>query len=313
MQIPSQKPLLRYAGQKQLGPVAVKNFMMVDADSEIKSMVLRMLGAGAWAVHSAPNNAAALDLVRVRRFDVILTSEKTSGLTDVALLAELRASHPHIRLIILTNESTPSDVIAAMRNHAFSYFSRPFSLEEMEGILRHAIAEPCWDDGIEIVAATPEWIHLTARCDLATADRLAQFLNEVAELPDPERHQVAIAFRELLLNAIEHGAAFDATKDVDIEYFRARQMVMCRISDPGPGFTLDEIPHAAVANPTDDPLRHILIREKNGIRPGGYGVLMAQEFLDQVLYGEQGNEVVLIKYLDLKGEPCRTGPPDCSA
>jgi anti-sigma regulatory factor (Ser/Thr protein kinase)/ActR/RegA family two-component response regulator len=310
MGIPNEKPLLRYVVQRPPGPVAVKNLMLVDADSEIKSMVLRMLGGGNWAVHSAPNNAAVLDLARARLFDVILTSEKTSGLADVALLAEIRASHPHIRLIILTNESTPRDVIAAMRNHAFSYFSRPFSLEELESIIRHAIEEPCWDDGIEVIAATPEWIHLTARCDLPTADRLAQFLNEVAELPDPERTHVATAFRELLLNAIEHGAAFDPTKDVDIEYFRARRMVMCRISDPGPGFTLDEIPHAAVANPTDDPLRHILIREENGIRPGGYGVLMAQQFLDQVLYGEQGNEVVLIKYLDLDSDVRRKDEHD---
>jgi len=113
---------------------------------------------------------------------------------------------------------------------------------------------------------------------------------------------VATAFRELLLNAIEHGAGLDPTKDVDIEYIRAQHAVVCRITDPGEGFTLDEIPHAAIANPTGAPLRHMEIREEQGMRPGGYGVLMAQRLLDQVVYGEHGNEVVLIKYLDLKDE-----------
>ena len=66
------------------------------------------------------------------------------------------------------------------------------------------------------------------------------------------------------------------------------------------GFTLDEIPHAAIANPADDPLRHLQHREAKGLRPGGFGVLLAQRLVDELVYSEQGNEVVLIKYLDLE-------------
>jgi len=75
-------------------------------------------------------------------------------------------------------------------------------------------------------------------------------------------------------------------------------MVSCRISDPGPGFTLDEITHAAIANPPDDPIRHATIREELGLRPGGLGILLARKLVDQVIYGQKGNEVLLIKYLD---------------
>lgn len=285
-------------GREKPGPVAVKNLMLVDADAEVSSLVSSMFEKAIWAVHKAPNNQAALELARATSFQVIITSDKTSAVADLALLGKIRTIRPHTRLIILTGESTPTDVIAAMRNHAFCYFSKPFALDELANMIERAMKDPCWDDGIEVISATPEWIHVMARCDLATADRIVQFLNEIAELPDPERGQVAAGFRELLLNAIEHGAGLDPTKDVDIEYVRARRVVSCRISDPGPGFTLDEIPHAAVANPSDDPLRHVAIREEQGMRPGGYGVVMAQQLLDQVVYGERGNEVVLLKYLD---------------
>jgi anti-sigma regulatory factor (Ser/Thr protein kinase) len=104
----------------------------------------------------------------------------------------------------------------------------------------------------------------------------------------------------MLTNAIEHGGRLDPNQQVEISYLRARHMVTCRISDPGEGFTLDEIPHAAVANPEDDVLRHVGYREARGMRPGGFGVLLAQKFVDQLVYNEQGNEVLLIKYLDLK-------------
>ena len=133
---------------------------------------------------------------------------------------------------------------------------------------------------------------------MRTADRLLQFMKEISDLPDGEREEVGMAFREILLNAMEHCGGFNRENYVDVEYVRAHRMVSCRISDPGPGFTLDEIPHAAVANPADDPVRHVEIRDKIGLRPGGFGILLAQKLVDQVIYGQDGNEVLLINYLD---------------
>jgi anti-sigma regulatory factor (Ser/Thr protein kinase) len=109
---------------------------------------------------------------------------------------------------------------------------------------------------------------------------------------------VGTAFREILLNAMEHGGGLDPNSYVEVEYVRAHRMVSCRIRDPGPGFTLDEITHAAVANPPEDPIRHAKVREELGLRPGGFGILLAQNLVDQVLYNQEGNEVLLIKYLD---------------
>jgi hypothetical protein len=70
--------------------------------------------------------------------------------------------------------------------------------------------------------------------------------------------------------------------------------------DPGEGFSLDEIGHAAIANPDEDPIRHVVLREAKGLRPGGYGVLLAQK-LDELIYNEKGNEVLLVKYVDRPG------------
>lgn len=282
---------------REMRPVAVKDVLVVDADPELRTFLASILKPELCAIHYVSDNHVALARAQAKAFDLILTSEKTSGREDVELLAKIRRARSHTRLIILTAESTTADVIAAMRQHAFSYFSRPISMDSLAEMIRIATEEPCWDDGIEVISATPEWIRLVARCDLKTADRLLQFLNEIAELPDPERNQVATAFREMLLNAIEYGAGSDPSKDVDIEYVRARHMVTCRITDPGPGFTLDEIPHAAIANPEDDPIRHIAIREERGMRPGGFGVLIARQLVDQVIYGQDGNEVLLVKYL----------------
>jgi hypothetical protein len=41
-------------------------------------------------------------------------------------------------------------------------------------------------------------------------------------------------------------------------------------------------------------------REELVLRPGGYGILLAQNSVDELIYNERGNDVVMIKYLDQK-------------
>jgi anti-sigma regulatory factor (Ser/Thr protein kinase)/ActR/RegA family two-component response regulator len=294
----------------EMRPFPVRTALLVGGDSEIEAQLRNSLHPKAWAIQHVADNSAALILAQRKGFDLIVTSDKTTGKEDVELLRKLRGIRPHTRFIILADQSTPNDAITSMRAHAFSYFSRPFAMDALALMIQHAIEDPCWDDGIDVISATPEWIRIFARCDFKTADRVLQFFDEIADLPEPERGTVGMAFREMLINAIEHGGDLDPNQQVEISYVRARHMVKCRISDPGEGFTLDDIPHSAIANPADNPVRHLDYREEHGMRPGGFGVMLAQGLVDQLVYNEQGNEVVLIKYLDLVSQSLESGHVD---
>ena len=285
------------AAQLQSQPFVHKSALIVDPEPHVSRALCAVLSSEEWNIEYARGNRSALRLVEARPFDLIVTGTESTGKEDVDLLRKIRRVRPHVRFIILTDERTPADVIAAIRERAFSYFSKPISTASLAEIVRFAMSEPLWDDGIELVSATPEWISLIVRCDKKTADRLVQFFQEMSELPHPDREDVATAFREMLLNAIEHGGSFDPNEYVEVAYVRTRKLVMCRIKDPGQGFSLEEIHHAAVNNPSYDPIRHVLFREAQGLRPGGYGVLLAKHLVDELVYSEKGNEVLLIKYV----------------
>ena len=278
-------------------PTHLKLALVVDADPDVTGALSTVLKSDEWEIVPAADNQAILKRTETRFFDLIITGAKTTGREDVDLLRKVRRIRPHVRFIILTDQSTPADVITAMREGAFSYFSKPFSASTLAEIVRIATLEPPWDDGIELVSATPEWISVIARCDQKTADRLVQFFDEMTDLPNPEKEDVSVAFREMLLNAIEHGGNFDPSQYVEVAYVRTQKMVLCRIKDPGRGFSLEEIHHAAINSPAYDPIRHVLFREAQGMRPGGYGVLMTRHLVDELVYSEKGNEVLLVKYL----------------
>jgi anti-sigma regulatory factor (Ser/Thr protein kinase) len=112
------------------------------------------------------------------------------------------------------------------------------------------------------------------------------------------REQLAYAFRELLTNAIEWGGRLDPNRTVRIACLRTKRMLLYRIADPGPGFDIEDLPHAAIGQPDGDPIAHMHVREQQGLRPGGFGLLMVQQSVDELLYNEKHNEVVFVKYLD---------------
>jgi anti-sigma regulatory factor (Ser/Thr protein kinase)/CheY-like chemotaxis protein len=275
-----------------------KSVLVIGRDDRVAEIVTEALPD--WRLERAEDNETALSMLRAQHFHLLLTGDETSGQEDVELLRQVRRTRPHLRLIILTNESTPADVIESMKERAFSYFSSPYTAEALTDMLRHATDAPVWDEGIELLSATSEWLGLAARCDLRTADRLVQFIHEFSDLPEPHRDHVGSAFREILLNAVEHGGNLDPSQHVVISYVRARDAVICRIKDPGEGFSLEQLRESAMSDVGDDPLQHIESREAQGKRAGGYGVLLAKSLVDELIYNEKGNEVMLIKYLHHK-------------
>ncbi len=274
--------------------------LIIDSGAELNELLTGVLTRDGWTIEHAANNEAAVELAKRNAFDLIITGRKTRGPEDVELLRKLRGARPHVRLIILADEWTPGDVLTAMREGAFSYFCAPFHADTVAETVRAAMNDPCWDDGIEVLSATPEWVRLMARCDIETAERLVLFLQNVRDpnIPETDRADVVAAFREILLNAMEHGGHFDPSHYVEISFVKARRAVICRVKDPGQGFSPDEVRHAANAKTPEDLFSHIAVREEKGLRPGGFGLLMARKLVDELIYSEQGNEVVLVKYLN---------------
>jgi DNA-binding NarL/FixJ family response regulator len=251
-----------------------------------------------WKLECARDSEEALALVEKSAFDLVISDQSSSGREAIELLRKVRLIRPKTHLIIVTDRSTPADVIAAIRAGAFSYFTKPLATGALEEVLQLAIESPVLDEAIEVLSGTDAWIRLSVRCDASAANRLQQFVREFLDLPEDDEDKVATASREMLLNAMEHGGKFDPERRIEIAYLRARHVVLIRIQDPGEGFSFQENLDTAANNPPDDPLRHLKHREAQGIRPGGYGILLAKNLVDELFYGEKGNDVLLIKYIN---------------
>jgi anti-sigma regulatory factor (Ser/Thr protein kinase) len=155
---------------------------------------------------------------------------------------------------------------------------------------------------VEVVAKSEQWITLSVPCRIAAGEEAmrqlldSDLLNR-ADLDVGQKEKFATALREVLWNGIEHGGKLDGSKRIRVDMFHTKRSLACLIRDPGPGFQLPEITHAAINNPPEDVVQHAHVRESQGMRPGGFGILMARNLVDELIYNEQGNEAALILYL----------------
>jgi CheY-like chemotaxis protein/anti-sigma regulatory factor (Ser/Thr protein kinase) len=276
----------------------MSRILVVDDDKSTRHVLRTILRGAGFSISVAQDGVAALKALRSRQFDLMLLDVWMPRMNGLDLLEKLHALERRPRVVVMTSDDAPETLLKAVRQQAFRYVHKPFAAPELLETVHEALAAPDVPP-IEVISARPEWVELVVPCTREAAERIETVMAHLdATLADDVRESIGFAFRELLLNAVEWGGKLDPSRTVRIACLRARRMLMYRIADPGPGFNIEDLPHAAIGQPPDDPIAHMHVREAKGIRPGGFGLLTVRASVDELLYNEQRNEVVFVKYLD---------------
>jgi DNA-binding response OmpR family regulator len=278
---------------------AVRQILIVDDDRALRHVLAVLLKDAGHTVDQAGDGRTAIACLDARAYDIVLLDIGLPDVSGLDVLAHARATARPPIVIMMTADDTPETLLAAVRRQAFRYLRKPFAPSAIVEVVADAIERAQVAKlSIEVVSALPEWVELVAPCVLEMTDRIEQFVMQLdTDLAEPVRESVAQAFRELMNNAIEWGGKLDPQRKVRISCVRGKRMLLYRIADPGEGFDVDKLRHAAISNPADDPIQHAIVREEQGIRPGGLGLMMTRSLVDEVIYNERRNEVMLIKYL----------------
>lgn len=274
--------------------------LVADDDRTTRLLLTETLRAEKdFAVVTASDGDETLKKVRAGKFDLVLLDVWMPKKTGIEVLTALKSLKNRPKIIVMTSDDAPETVLNAVREQAYQYIAKPFDPKVVMALLKETLGKGTDAMPIEVLSARPEWVEIVVPCTLDAAERIENFMAQIKSgLSEDVRRAVGQAFHELLLNAIEWGGKLDPTRKVRISYLRAKRMLLYRIADPGPGFKVDELTHAAIAHSPDDPTSHDEVRREKGLRPGGFGLLLAQANVDELLYNEARNEVVFVKYLD---------------
>jgi ActR/RegA family two-component response regulator len=277
--------------------VNLSRLLVFDTDPALHELLAPVLQREGRSIQDAYDRHEALEALRHSECDLVLAGQGRNGDEGLKLLRRVRSIRPEAR-VILTGGRDPAGAVAAIRERAYAYFHKPIPTGPLADMVQLALDATAWRDDIRVASARPEWITLEVRCKIEAAERTTQFIREMlADLEPQTAEDVAIAFRELLINGIEYGGKSDARKRVRASLLRTSRAVIAHIADPGKGFSLQALPHAAISNPDGSPTKHIEYREEHGKRAGGFGILMSRSLVDELLYNQRGNAVLAVKYL----------------
>jgi len=272
--------------------------LIIDDDPVLSRIMAETLAE--YSVTVAATGEAGLALYEADPFDLVLCDLVLPGMSGLEFIERLREKHPSARLIVASAQGSGENLLATLRQNVVDFLVKPFSTEDLRCAVANLLSAEL---SIEVVSATPTWVELRVPASFQIAASLEAFFNNLqVGIDEMTQRSISIAFRELLNNAIEHGAKGDTERRVGISYVRFDRAIMYRIEDPGSGFDFSDLPHAAVSYP-DDPMKHLEVRQQQGMRAGGYGLLWIKNLADQLVFNERRNKVIFIKYLDSEKKP----------
>ncbi|MBX6313555.1 MAG: ATP-binding protein [Isosphaeraceae bacterium] len=255
----------------------------------------------------------AAQLVRLKRFDPIVAETGAEGLRLTRTLKprvllldlmlpdtngfdvckELRADRETMLtpIVMLTALNDAVHRTRGFRVGANAYVTKPYGARELFDAIEAACA---WRDEMDRGRIQGE-IHVQLNSETTFLREVNDLLTGLCRSTPLTSHQITQlrqAVLELGQNAIEWGNRYQLEELVDIYYRVHEDRVEIVIRDQGAGFDPTHLPHAA--HP-DDPVAHMDVREKLGLREGGFGLLIAKGMVDEMTYNDRGNEVTLVK------------------
>ena len=135
--------------------MARKSILVVDDEKNQREILETILSDEGYDVTTASSGAAAMKFVESRRFDLVLTDLKMTGMSGLDLLKELMNFDKSIIVILLTAHGSVDSAVDALRLGAFDYLQKPYDSEKLLDTVDRALKKLSALD-TEIVSISPE-------------------------------------------------------------------------------------------------------------------------------------------------------------
>jgi DNA-binding response OmpR family regulator len=252
----------------------------------------------------APTGAEGLQMAREQHPELILLDLMLPDTNGFEVCRHLRA-HPEtvaIPIVMVTAMGGDESRLRGFWVGANAYVTKPYAAQDLYDAIAKAGA---WKDDLR-----REQIRGEIFLELNSAGQFLQEVNTFLEgqfamtpLDTDQIEQMRQAVLEMGQNAIEWGNRHRSEQLVDITYRIHADRVEIVIRDQGSGFDRSKLDHAASP---EDPIAHMDVREKLGLREGGFGLLITDGMVDEMRHNDVGNEVTLVKrFLPARTEPAQ--------
>ncbi len=115
---------------------ASRRVLVVEDEVDLRDLLVEYFrGRGHQVVGAADGRSAVATLER-EAFDLVITDLQLPGVDGLGVLTAARRLHPGIYVVIVTGFASLDSAIQAVRLGAYDYLTKPFSLGQIDVVLR---------------------------------------------------------------------------------------------------------------------------------------------------------------------------------
>ncbi len=115
--------------------------LLVEDKAELRAMMRKALERAGYCVDEAPDGNSAIEKVRSRRYQVVLSDLKLPGSSGLDVLREARRAEPTLPVILVTAYGSVEEAVTAMKEGAFDFIQKPVDLDHLRLLLERASRE----------------------------------------------------------------------------------------------------------------------------------------------------------------------------
>jgi len=112
--------------------------LLVEDKNELRAMLRKALERSGYTVDEAPDGSAAIQKLRGRRYQVVLSDLKMPGASGLDVLRESKLADATIPVILLTAFGSVDEAVTAMKEGAFDFVQKPVDLDHLKVLVQRA-------------------------------------------------------------------------------------------------------------------------------------------------------------------------------
>jgi DNA-binding NtrC family response regulator len=112
--------------------------LLVEDKNELRAMLRKALERAGYEVDEAPDGSAAIQRLRARRYQLVVTDLKMPGASGLDVLRESKQADATIPVILLTAFGSVEEAVAAMKEGAFDFLQKPVDLDHLKLLVQRA-------------------------------------------------------------------------------------------------------------------------------------------------------------------------------
>lgn len=112
--------------------------LLVEDKNELRAMLRKALERAGYAVDEAPDGSAAIQRLKARRYQLVVTDLKMPGASGLDVLRESKQADATIPVILLTAFGSVEEAVTAMKEGAFDFVQKPVDLDHLKLLVQRA-------------------------------------------------------------------------------------------------------------------------------------------------------------------------------